>query len=413
MLKDAKKRCWNGFINTAKDKSLWTAHKWLKNQGENAGVARMPTLKTTTDNGQETQISSNEEKSKALYKMFFPKPQAVPVPETTYPNQVEEFTPITEEEIHRVIRNLKAGKAPGPDGIPNSIFLNNAPALVTHLLPIYRATFRLEHYPEAWKESATVVLRKLGWLDYAITKAYRPIALLNVMSKICSSCIANRLNHLVETHNLLPAHHFGGRAGRNTTDSMHLLHKFVKDTCSKSTASSKQASTESTASKPTTASLTATAKPTATESTAGKAKAGNPAEPASSQPRRPTTNLKLSEPVAHTVLKCPAQDTVTGQVALKKKKTTPEENLNWNNSWGNNLNDELQALRAVAVVEEGKKRKKRSDETLASSNALPDTEAVPPVTTRAAKTEMMDQVEGGSERGPTRQSIRPKKPVKR
>ncbi|CAE6377771.1 unnamed protein product, partial [Rhizoctonia solani] len=193
---------------------------------------------------------------------------------------------------------------------------------------------------------------------------------------------------------------------------------------------SKQASTESTASKPTTASLTATAKPTATESTAGKAKAGNPAEPASSQPRRPTTNLKLSEPVAHTVLKCPAQDTVTGQVALKKKKTTPEENLNWNNSWGNNLNDELQALRAVAVVEEGKKRKKRSDETLASSNALPDTEGpkprkqaiprppplpetVPPVTTRAAKTEMMDQVEGGSERGPTRQSIRPKKPVKR
>ncbi|CAE6434504.1 unnamed protein product [Rhizoctonia solani] len=134
---------------------------------------------------------------------------------------------------------------------------------------------------------------------------------------------------------------------------------------------------------------------------------------------------------------------LTDQLALKKK-TTPEENLDQNNSWGNNLNDELQALRAVAAMEEGKKRKKRSDETLASSDALPDTEgpkpqkwpiphppplpesstpaqersssvrpAAPPVTTRATKTKMMDQVEGGSERGPTRQSTRPKKLVKR
>ncbi|EUC61565.1 reverse transcriptase from transposon X-element protein, putative [Rhizoctonia solani AG-3 Rhs1AP] len=228
-LEDAKKKCWNGFIDTAEDKSLWTAHKWLKSQEENAGAARMPTLKTTTNDGQEVQISTNEGKSEALYKTFFPKPTVASVPETTYPDQVEEFTPITEDEIHGTIRKLKSGKAPGPDGIPNCIFLNNASTLVPHLLPIFRATFRLEHYPEAWKESSTVVLRKPGRPDYTITKAYRPIALLNVMSKILSSCIANRLNCLVESRNLLPAHHFGGRAGRNTTDSMHLLHKFVKD----------------------------------------------------------------------------------------------------------------------------------------------------------------------------------------
>ncbi|KAF8754472.1 Reverse transcriptase (RNA-dependent DNA polymerase) [Rhizoctonia solani] len=35
---------------------------------------------------------------------------------------------------------------------------------------------------------------------YTVTKAYRPIALLNVISKILSACVANRLNTIVETH---------------------------------------------------------------------------------------------------------------------------------------------------------------------------------------------------------------------
>ncbi|KAF8597946.1 hypothetical protein BDV93DRAFT_426352, partial [Ceratobasidium sp. AG-I] len=80
--------------------------------------------------------------------------------------------------------NLAMHKTPGPDGIPNSMFKQCKDLLIPHLLPLYRATFRLKHYPDAWKLSTTVVLRKPDRPDYTAPKAYRPIALLNVISKI-------------------------------------------------------------------------------------------------------------------------------------------------------------------------------------------------------------------------------------
>ncbi|KAF8703185.1 Reverse transcriptase (RNA-dependent DNA polymerase), partial [Rhizoctonia solani] len=208
-LKNAKAKCWNDFINTAEAKALWNAYKWMKGQEENAGNTQIPTLCATAPNSSTTIFLTNEEKSAALYQTFFPTPPLINIPTHAYPDEIKEFQPITKKEIFEVIQELKPNKAPGPDGIPNCVFVNNAAALVPHLLPIYQATF--------WRP------------DYMVTKAYRPIALLNVISKILSACVANRLNTIVETHDLLPAHHFGGRAGRTTTNLMHLLHKFVKD----------------------------------------------------------------------------------------------------------------------------------------------------------------------------------------
>src|SRR6266481_2949542 len=65
-------------------------------------------------------------------------------------------------------------------------------------------------YYSQWKEIITCVLRKPGKPCYDIPKAYRPIALLNTISKLATSIIAEELSHIVKTHCLLPAMHFGG-----------------------------------------------------------------------------------------------------------------------------------------------------------------------------------------------------------
>ena len=49
------------------------------------------------------------------------------------------------------------------------------------------------------------------------------------MSKILSSCVTDVLEYQAERLHLLPNHHFGGRAGRTTTDSLHLITKKIRD----------------------------------------------------------------------------------------------------------------------------------------------------------------------------------------
>ena len=117
----------------------------------------------------------------------------------------------------------------GPDGIPNEVYRRCADLLLPYLGRLYRATFDLSYYPAAWKESTTVVLRKPGRSDYSLAKSYRPIALMNCMGKILSSCVTDTLEYHVERLSLLPNHHFGGRAGRTTTDSLHLITKTIRD----------------------------------------------------------------------------------------------------------------------------------------------------------------------------------------
>ena len=84
-------------------------------------------------------------------------------------------------------------------------------------------------YPEEWKDSVTVVVRKPAKPDYSNPSAYRPIALLNTMGKILSACVAEDLAQMAEMHGLLPANHFGCRLGQSTSDSLHFITKFAKD----------------------------------------------------------------------------------------------------------------------------------------------------------------------------------------
>ena len=86
----------------------------------------------------------------------------------------------------------------------------------------------LNIYPDQWREIETCVLRKPGKLRYDIPKAYCPVALVNMIAKLFSSVIVEDITYLMEEHELLPANHFGGRPGRTTTDSLHLLVDSIK-----------------------------------------------------------------------------------------------------------------------------------------------------------------------------------------
>lgn len=89
--------------------------------------------------------------------------------------------------------------------------------------------FSLKLYSKHWSSWYTVVLRKPGKPNYGIPKAYRPIALLNTIGKLLAAIVTEDIVFFTEKYSLLPANHFGGRPGRTTTDSMHLVVNRIKN----------------------------------------------------------------------------------------------------------------------------------------------------------------------------------------
>jgi len=174
-----------------------------------------------------------------LVKLMFPgKPTACHVPNGTYVDQLPDPLRVMERQIWRHLDSLSPYKAPGTDEIPNIVLKRCADILIPYLLQIFQAVLRLHYYPDQWKDSLTCVICKPGKPRYDVPKAYRPIALVNTTAKLLSSIVAEDISHLTEKHQLLPKNHFGGRPGRSTSDSLHLLVDTVKAAwCRKQVAS--------------------------------------------------------------------------------------------------------------------------------------------------------------------------------
>jgi hypothetical protein len=156
-------------------------------------------------------------------EVFFPIPPEADLSDIEHAvyNDRINTPPITEQEVEEAIRETAPFKAPGPDGIINKVLQVAAPRIRTHLTRIFNQSIRLGYCPQHFRESTTVVIRKPGKDNYTVSKAYRPIALLNTTGKIMDSIIAKRLNFLAETFKLLPETHMGGRKLRSTENAIH------------------------------------------------------------------------------------------------------------------------------------------------------------------------------------------------
>ena len=192
--------------------------------------ARIPAL-IHKDGETELTARTNDEKSQALAKSFFPtKPveEGIELDFAYLPPCCDPDT-IIKEQITIQIQKLKPYKAPGPDGIPNIVLMRCTNLLVDRLYYIYKAMLEHNLHYDPWKTFTTVVLRKPGKPRYNIPKAYRPIALLNTSWKVLTAVIADQLTFYSEKYQLLPTTHFGGRPGRTTTDAVHLIAHKIKN----------------------------------------------------------------------------------------------------------------------------------------------------------------------------------------
>ncbi|KAJ5159355.1 reverse transcriptase [Penicillium coprophilum] len=190
---------------------MWRMGKWARSRQGAYDKGITPSIKVP-----EGLAETVKEKAAAFQKAFFPTPPPADLSDidNNYPEPIH-FPEITRQEISQAVKSSPPNKAPGEDGLPNSLWhkLIEIPAVLDTISRIYNACVRLGTNPSHFQKSITVVLRKAGKRDYQLAKSYRPVALLNTLGKFLEAVIARRISYAVETEGLLPDTHLGGRKG--------------------------------------------------------------------------------------------------------------------------------------------------------------------------------------------------------
>ena len=218
-MEEYKRNDWQKFVSGADERDIWIVNQYLNSTPTNTYI---PTL--------EGQAATNKQKTETLSKIFFPSPPPADlsdIPGAIYPEAVSTNLNISMRQVEQAIERLAPNKAPGPDEIPNHILKRCFSTLQHHILTLAQLSMLLGHFPQPFKETTTLVLRKPNKPNYTKPNAYRPIALESTIGKVLESIMAEHISYLCETFNLLPKHHFGGRPGRTTEDAMLILSESI------------------------------------------------------------------------------------------------------------------------------------------------------------------------------------------
>ena len=141
---------------------------------------------------------------------------------------------VKEEEIKDAARKLKTGKAPGPDQIPIEATVLCANALLGEFAEAMNNMFLEGIFPKSQKEARLVLIEKPKQ-DGAL-QIYRPLCLLNGMSKMIEHVIRARLERVIQGNRNLSSNQFGFVRGKST---LHAVRRVV-DTARKEMAKSRR-----------------------------------------------------------------------------------------------------------------------------------------------------------------------------
>ena len=111
------------------------------------------------------------------------------------------------------------------DSIPSEIIKASFDLISPFLLNLYNKMYSTGEYPRSWGESIIQPIFKKG--DANDPQNYRGITLINVLAKIYSQLLLNRLTKWSTEHETITNNQFGFQKGKSTTDCVFLLHAII------------------------------------------------------------------------------------------------------------------------------------------------------------------------------------------
>lgn len=128
----------------------------------------------------------------------------------------------TMEELKMVMEKTKSGKAPGLDGIPMEAIKETVSVFPEWILGVLNNVLQKQEFPKCWKVARLVLLPKVA-TPGGSPSAYRPLCLLNTISKVFESLIKRRLEEELAEVGDLSENQFGFRKGRSTIQAVEAV----------------------------------------------------------------------------------------------------------------------------------------------------------------------------------------------
>ena len=135
---------------------------------------------------------------------------------------------ISKQEVEKCVKKQKNGKAAGPDDIPYEFYKNGGEIVVEKMNKLFNQVWMEERVPRKWNECRVTLLHKGGHKSKNELKNYRPIALMNTVSKVFSAVLNERLCEWIERASVLGEEQNGFRKGRRAEDNMFVVNELIE-----------------------------------------------------------------------------------------------------------------------------------------------------------------------------------------
>lgn len=135
--------------------------------------------------------------------------------DTVFVEEQAEAPLFSTDELKLALRSMKAGKAPGPDGIPAEAIRLAAKTSPDLLLNMYNSCLRARVFPSQWKKARLVLIPK-GKGDPNSPSSFRPLCMLDTAGKMMESLLKIRLTSAIESEGGLSPRQHGFRKGHST-----------------------------------------------------------------------------------------------------------------------------------------------------------------------------------------------------
>lgn len=206
------------------DNSIWKLIKALKtkkstiptltrqNTNYHSDLDKANILANTFEQAHDLDLDNLTEEQRAIVEEV----QTITSNPTPTPPRILSKALTTPTEIKTLLGRLPINKAPGPDEIPNQTLRNLSRKTIVQLHYIINAVLKLSHFPQSFKNAKIVPIHKPG-KPKNDPSSYRPISLLNTLSKVVEKVILTRLQHVLDEHQTITDIQFGFRASHSTT----------------------------------------------------------------------------------------------------------------------------------------------------------------------------------------------------